>query len=1409
MIRTHLANDFELNALPDDRIAVPNRSLTSRNPRFSSFNFTSSDSSETSLIIRIKEALEFVFPQPNPLWGFSTNNTLSDNWLVATPYQVWGKPYTDFKMAERGIAGEAGIDPDFLLKIYAGDPGTGVAVPLDSTIKKINTPPTTLIEGHSYQIYERMYDVMTSAEQFLDFTTLTPPTGRFLAAFRNALSYISSKPPEARPIIRILYSSPSLALDPYPAAFLRDLINTIDGFETSPMEIYVMRLRSSSSSWNHAKIVAADGIRALVGGHNVWGDQYLDKNPVFDVSMEISGSGALHAQDYANKLWDYALSKAWCPLPKSMESLPIIPIVCSYASYRYNPESKKNEIKIGDLPSTNLYQDFRSRCQQSSEQAISVISAGRSADTDFNKTFPMLYSYFYPNKEPSNEAFIKMMQMATKRIWFSLQAFRLTGSTLSQDIFDLPPTQDTFIAWNNPLFLELGKAVQRQVEVKVVLSNPNALAGGLGPLQAPYNGENPAIIYEKLLLTMTGRLDIPDDVARAKIQQFVRVGSFRYYSEEDSYPPSDANPPTNDKTPIPNHAKTVMIDDQLFYIGSQNQYLCNLNEFGYFVEDSDIALKYREDYWDPLFANSNWMLPAYDLNLDLQEKVESVDFLASLNRNTRLRESWEKLLEERPQVENDNDQRAITDQMLDDVITNAGFLTTSDCILKVLESPFYQTGQNYDANAASDKFVASLANDRQLLWDFAEIVTREGNSYQDEIDAINQFITEKGYSCNLFQVQSSFEKLQQWIIEHWQGKYETWLYTDSGDAFFPPTASDLISLLAKDNNDTRLDNPSSTAQGYQGPLVSFSSLDDLSIDGITLINAAYKDGTLSWSSEKNSTSGELTFGEVTRPGLNDAFTGREFFGNIVYPDGANFPKSGIVSIYGRHSEDVSSSDPKGGDPFWWKIMTAIIGAGITGLLISKCIQKNCRNRRDHARREYNQVRRMDPGTSSDSGPSLVVNEIEMVNMSSDHRNNSDRIEYSRSSLRRRIVAENSSELIEEYKSELDTISGNLNWDIVENSIPEMIATHTTEVFEQTNRAEEGSLRRLEMQITSGLLKDLCEKVKAFVNENTKDELNPITDPYVKETLLDLAIIQPQFDHYKGTLSNQITSYVTQKYGEYLAKNPDQIRGEIGSQIAQAINSAKLVDWQPIEKNIQSDVSGIANDALESFDNPSDIFQMDAEHLADMLNTDKFKDIIQQKLSDYVNEALASNQQGVMQELLKLDLFSQISLTEQTFLGQNVRFGEIVAHFKCFEMAMQVNDQPSYINDALESAVLNKKCDFLNQPDLKTGIAKQIADSATLKTKEFARTSEEIDSTQQELKRISVLQDKNPDDIQLRDKRESLEREMEDLAKKESEFQEEIRQYESANRELNQDYCKEREAKAKGDMVEKGRDIFEV
>ncbi len=58
---------------------------------------------------------------------------------------------------------------------------------------------------------------------------------------------------------------------------------------------------------------------------------------------------------------------------------------------------------------------------------------------------------------------------------------------------------------------------------------------------------------------------------------------------------------------VPNHAKVMIVDDEVAYIGSQNLYATapgNLTEFGLIISDKDKVKELVDQYWTQMWSNS-------------------------------------------------------------------------------------------------------------------------------------------------------------------------------------------------------------------------------------------------------------------------------------------------------------------------------------------------------------------------------------------------------------------------------------------------------------------------------------------------------------------------------------------------------------------------------------------------------------------------------------------------------------------------------------------------------------------------------------------------------------------------------------------------------------------------------------
>lgn len=497
-------------------------------------------------------------------WDYSFDNVFAPDWLIATPENAFG----DYATFEMPIAAPGAND--FGLQACTG--GTDPLHPCVTLASSVKTPggtPQSFHAGHSRQLYEEMYKLITSATAFVDIASLlrkdATPSGEFLAAVRNALTYLSNVPAAQNVIVRLIFGEPLGWLGdtgpngryipgtgPYQSApdLLAQLTRDIPATTTSKMRVYVAYTSSVPSiTWNHAKILAVDGRRAMVGGHNMWAGPYLGANPVLDVSLKLSGLAAVDAHRFADNLWFQQVlqhGSYW---------------VADSASF-VAPATKAAGQRA--VPATRLFDQWYSEPADNpareSGTGTPVLTVGREEGTPVPSA-------------PSDKALLKLLDLATQSIYISAQAM----------------SHDPIYPRNWPLeFLDgLAAALVRNVPITIFMSDPS---GGA------YKGDPPADVISQIQNRIVGKTPAQIDV----LLQQLSVRSF---------PPASrwglAGSPG-----ISNHGKVLMVDKKAFSIGSQNFYPSSpatMSELTYVVEDATLAGTLYDTYFAKM---EQWALPA-------------------------------------------------------------------------------------------------------------------------------------------------------------------------------------------------------------------------------------------------------------------------------------------------------------------------------------------------------------------------------------------------------------------------------------------------------------------------------------------------------------------------------------------------------------------------------------------------------------------------------------------------------------------------------------------------------------------------------------------------------------------------------------------------------------------------------
>jgi phosphatidylserine/phosphatidylglycerophosphate/cardiolipin synthase-like enzyme len=493
-------------------------------------------------------------------WNVSTQNLLEGAWLIQSPPEpTWGRPYSALTIP--AACSGAGCNPDFGLRIcstQADCTGGGTCTPVAASITMPGGTPTKMCIGHSDHVYEEMYRVLISAQRYADVTSLLPPDGRFLAAMRNAVTYLARTglPVQAR----FLFGNyPATGGSVDTKAVLTSLTRDIPAGSQLKVAVGSYRSCNLPPSWNHSKIVAADGRAVIVGGHNLWDAHYLGKNPVHDVSMRLRGPAAVDAHLFANEQWSYTCSTM---------NFTCCFVTGSVCSHQYAGGSIANQCPQS-VPAAMLTPDLPGD--------VRAVAMGRLALIDSTNM-----------SNQSDTAFLSMMGAAKKSIRMAQQ--------------DLGPLKIGGVAtgsWPNGVFAQLGAAMVRGVDVYIVLSNKDSVAGGLSGSEASYsNGWTLEEVGTHIrdYIEQNPPAGAPTGAAlRQLICQKLHLAPLRF-SGEDTFP---------DGVPLPLHAKFVMIDDQGFYIGSQNQYDAGLTEYGYLVDDARAGDTVLRSFWTPLWQSSS------------------------------------------------------------------------------------------------------------------------------------------------------------------------------------------------------------------------------------------------------------------------------------------------------------------------------------------------------------------------------------------------------------------------------------------------------------------------------------------------------------------------------------------------------------------------------------------------------------------------------------------------------------------------------------------------------------------------------------------------------------------------------------------------------------------------------------
>jgi len=484
-------------------------------------------------------------------YNLTKDNVLDPDWLVQTP-KVWGRKSATVGFIPLECKGKC--DPDFHLPFCRRSSDCGVHGAVCGHLHAFDASSDLagkrLCLGHSDAVLDRFYRPIIDARQAVDITALQPaPDFRFLATLRNAVTMLARS--HRAVTVRILIGQyPPDGADA--KALLEELVRDAKAVPGARLTVYAAAMRSctaslscGSLSWNHAKIVAVDGKSALVGGHNMWSQDYLIDQPVFDISMQVQGSAAIDAHRYADKLWRYV-----CEHDDPLNAV---------STFVYRSGIPK--ISSGCLEKIQLPSQPPAAISGVSVLASARLGAGITTD------------------------FANQDDLARDLIFGAARHDILVAQ---QDVAFLQPGQI------DPLYPELTLNAWAEImlagrgDVFLVLSS----AGAKGRSKFDYsNGVSLEAVAKKMLAAAKAHSALPQPALIDLLCRHFHLAPFRF-GPDATWPGGH---------PIGNHGKFWMVDDRYFYLGSDNLYPVDLQEFGYIVDDRAAAAELRRNYWDPLW----------------------------------------------------------------------------------------------------------------------------------------------------------------------------------------------------------------------------------------------------------------------------------------------------------------------------------------------------------------------------------------------------------------------------------------------------------------------------------------------------------------------------------------------------------------------------------------------------------------------------------------------------------------------------------------------------------------------------------------------------------------------------------------------------------------------------------------
>jgi phosphatidylserine/phosphatidylglycerophosphate/cardiolipin synthase-like enzyme len=182
------------------------------------------------------------------------------------------------------------------------------------------------------------------------------------------------------------------------------------------------------------------------------------------------------------------------------------------------------------------------------------------------------YGLYADRIQPSDQAMLMSFRSAKSTINLSQQDLGFVGN----------------IYWKAGMS-EIGKAIGRGVDVYIVLSDRGSKGGS--NTYSNVSMENTADTIKKYVAEETKK---SGPALNNLLCDKMHLTTLRFGPSEH----------WKDGGTFANHAKFIMVDDAVFYVGSSNMYSSDLQEYGVFIDDPKAVGQIKTDYYDKLWSYS-------------------------------------------------------------------------------------------------------------------------------------------------------------------------------------------------------------------------------------------------------------------------------------------------------------------------------------------------------------------------------------------------------------------------------------------------------------------------------------------------------------------------------------------------------------------------------------------------------------------------------------------------------------------------------------------------------------------------------------------------------------------------------------------------------------------------------------